>query len=278
MEQMAGKTCIVTGASAGIGAELAKGLASQGAALALVARDKDRLAEVASACEALGAPAVQVYPCDFAVLDEVRDLAVRLLDDLAKIDVLVNNAGLALQKREETVDRYEKIFAVNHLAPYLLTRLLLDRLVTSSPARIVTTASDAHEFGPLVVDDYMSTASFKPLKVYGRSKLANILTTAELARRLEGTGVTANCFHPGFVATSIGRDHPLGVLLLKVLRPFIKSPAQGADTGVWLASGDVSTNGAYYVKRKVHTVKHDAQDPVLAAKLWDDSAALVGLS
>jgi NAD(P)-dependent dehydrogenase (short-subunit alcohol dehydrogenase family) len=124
----------------------------------------------------------------------------------------------------------------------------------------------------------MSTHGFRPLKAYGRSKLANILTTAELARRLQGTGVTANCFHPGFVSTSIGRDHPLGVVFLKVIRPFIKSPAQGADTGVFLATEDVPENGQYFYKRKVHATKNDALDPDLGARLWDDCAALVGLS
>jgi retinol dehydrogenase-14 len=278
MTDMAGKTCIVTGATAGIGEAIAKGLAAKHAALALVGRDEARLAGVAKQCEELGAPAVQTYGCDFAVLDQVRDLAVSLLDDLARIDVLVNNAGLVVQKRQETVDGYELIFQVNQLAPYLLTRLLLDRLVASAPARIVTTASDSHEFGPLQPDDYMSTHGFRPLKVYGRSKLANILTTAELARRLQGTGVTANCFHPGFVATSIGRDHPIGVLFLKLARPFIKGPADGADTGVFLASENVVENGQYFYKRKVHPTKNDALDPLLGLRVWDDCAALVGLT
>ena len=275
---MAGKTCIVTGATAGIGEALALGLARKGSSLALVGRDEDRLRSVAAECERLGSPAVQTYRCDFAVLDQVRDLAVSLLDDLPRVDVLVNNAGLVVQKRAETVDGHELIFQVNQLAPYLLTRLLLDRLVSSAPARIVWTASDSHEFGPLHPDDYMSTQGFKPLKVYGRSKLANILTTAELARRLEGTGVTANCFHPGFVSTSIGRDHPLGVVFLKLMRPFIKSPAQGADTGVFLATQPVKENGQYFYKRKVHGTKNDALDPALGARVWDDCAALVGLS
>lgn len=278
MTQMSGKSCVVTGASSGIGAELAKGLAAQGASLALVGRDKDRLNEVADACRALGAPEVGVYPCDFASLDAVRDLADRLLADLPAIHVLLNNAGGVVQRRQETVDGYERIFAVNHLAPYLLTRLLLDRLTASAPARVVTTASDAHEFGPIDPDDYMSTQRFRPLKVYGKSKLANILMTTQLAAVLEGTGVTATSFHPGFVSTSIGRDNPIGVLVLKVLRPFIKSPKQGADTGVWLATTDTYDNGGYYVKRKLHAVKNGGQEPAIAQRVWDDSAELVGLS
>lgn len=278
MTDMTGKTCVVTGASAGIGAALAEGLAARGASLAIVARDEQRLAEVAAACRAAGAPEVRTYACDFASLEEVRELALRLLEDLPRIDVLCNNAGATFTRRAETVDGYERTFAVNHLAPYLLTRLLTDRLVASAPARVVTTASDSHEFGPLDPADYMTSARrYQPLKVYGRSKLANILFTTELAHRLEGTGVTANAFHPGFVATSIGRDHPLGVLVMKVARPFIKSPKQGADTGVWLATEDVPDNGRYFVKRRVHAVKNDAQDPKLAQQVWEDSARLVGL-
>jgi NAD(P)-dependent dehydrogenase (short-subunit alcohol dehydrogenase family) len=278
MTSLSGKSCVVTGASSGIGVELARGLAAQGARLALVGRDKDRLHEVADSCRSLGAPEVEVYPCDFASLEEVRDLADRLLADLPEIHVLANNAGGVVQRRQETVDGYERIFAVNHLAPYLLTRLLLDRLTASAPARVITTASDAHEFGPIDPDDYMcERARFRPLKVYGRSKLANILMTTQLARVLEGTGVTAVSFHPGFVSTSIGRDNPLGILFLKALRPFIKSPTQGADTGVWLATTEAIDNGGYYVKRRVHRVKNDGQDPALAQRLWDDSAALVGL-
>jgi NAD(P)-dependent dehydrogenase (short-subunit alcohol dehydrogenase family) len=276
--EMAGKTCIVTGATAGIGEEIAKGLARRGATVAVVGRDEERLAAVAKECQELGAPMAHAYRADFAVLEDVRDLALRLLEDLPRVDVLVNNAGLIVQRRQETVDGHELIFQVNQLSPYLLTRLLLDRLVASAPARVVWTASDSHEFGPLHTDDYMSTRGFKPLKAYGRSKLANILTTAELARRLQGTGVTANCFHPGFVSTSIGRDHPLGIAFLKLARPFIKSPKQGADTGVFLATDDVAENGQYFYKRKVHPTKNDALDPALSARVWDDCAALVGLS
>jgi len=276
---MAGKTCIVTGATAGIGEEIAKGLARKGAALAIVGRNEEALARVAKECQELGAPSAGTYRCDFASLDQVRDLAVSLLDDLPRIDVLVNNAGHVVQRRQQTVDGFEQVFAVNQLAPYLLTRLLLDRLVESALARIVWTASDSHEFGPLDPDDYMSEQKrWRPLKVYGRSKLANIMTTAEAARRLEGTGVTANSFHPGFVSTSIARDNPLGTPFLKLIRPFIKSPVQGADTGVWLASAAITENGKYFYKRKVHATKNDALDPALGARVWDDCAKLVDLS
>ena len=277
MTEMAGKTCIVTGASAGIGTATALGLAERGASLALVGRDATRLAKVAADCEGAGSPAVTTYVADFASLEQVRELAVRLLDDLPRIDVLINNAALVLQRREETVDGYEKVFAVNHLAPYLLTRLLLDRLVASAPSRIVNVASDAHTFGAMEPDDYMSTRAYKPLKVYGRSKLANILTTVELASRLEQTDVVVNCLHPGFVSTSLARDNKIGVLFLKLAKPFIKSPADGAETTLQLACDPVSTRGEYYADGKVHATKDYAKDPEMAARLWKDSAALVGL-
>jgi NAD(P)-dependent dehydrogenase (short-subunit alcohol dehydrogenase family) len=279
MAELAGKSCIVTGASSGIGTATALGLARLGASLGLVGRDLGRLEAVASECRSAGAAEVRTYKADFAELAQVRDLADSLLDDWPRIDVLINNAALVLQRREETVDGYEKVFAVNHLAPYLLTRLLLDRVVASAPARIINVASDAHTFGAMEPDDYMSSGRYRPLKVYGRSKLANILFTVELAVRLEGTGVTANCLHPGFVSTGLARDNKLGVLFMKVARlfPGVKGPSDGASTTVFLASQDVQESGAYFVDCVVAPTKDYAQDPAMARRLWDDSAQLVGL-
>jgi retinol dehydrogenase-14 len=277
MGDMTGKTCIVTGASAGIGSATALGLARRGAALALVGRDEGRLDKVAAECTAAGAESVKTYQADFAVLAEVRALAASLLADLPRIDVLINNAALVLQKREETVDGYEKVFAVNHLAPYLLTRLLTDRIVASAPSRIVIVASDAHTFGAMEPDDYMSKRVYKPLKVYGRSKLANILFTVELAARLADRGVAVNCLHPGFVSTSLARDNKIGVVFLKLARPFIKSPADGAETTLHLACDPITTQGEYYADGKVHKTKDYARDPGGALQLWNDSADLVGL-
>lgn len=277
IRDMAAKACIVTGASAGIGAATAVGLARRGAVLALVGRDRDRLEQVAAECRTAGSPSVQTFQADFAVLDEVRELASSLLAALPRIDVLINNAALVLQHREQTVDGYEKVFAVNHLAPYLLTRLLTERLVASAPSRIVIVASDAHTFGAMEPDDYMSTRSYKPLKVYGRSKLGNILFTVELAARLADRGVTVNCLHPGFVSTSLARDNKIGVLFMKLARPFIKSPADGAETTLQLACDPVSTQGEYYADGKVHRTKDYARDPNGARQLWIDSAKLVGL-
>ena len=280
MGDMAGKTCIVTGASAGIGTATALGLAAQGADLGLVGRDATRLAEVADQCRAAGAGTVRTYRCDFAVLDQVRSLADTLQEDWPRLDVLINNAALVKQHREETVDGYEAMFAVNHLAPYLLTRLLLDRIVGSAPSRIVNVASDANTFGALEPDDYMSTRSYKPMKVYGRSKLANILFTVELAKRLQGSGVVVNCLHPGFVSTSLGRDNKIAAVFLRFARflPFVKSPKDGAATTLELATGTITTSGEYYADGKVAPTKDYAKDPAMAARLWDDSALLVGLT
>jgi retinol dehydrogenase-14 len=277
MGDMAGRACIVTGASAGIGSATAIGLAARGASLGLVGRDSTRLEQVAGRCREAGAGEVRTYVADFAELAQVRSLASSLLADWPRVDVLVNNAALVLQRREETVDGYEKVFAVNHLAPYLLTRLLQDRLVESAPSRVVVVASDAHTFGAMQPDDYMSTSGFKPMKVYGRSKLANILFTRELARRLEGTGVTVNCLHPGFVSTSLARDNKIGVLFLKLAKPFIKSPDDGAQTTLQLACDPVDVSGEYFADGKPHRLKDYAKDPVMATRLWDDSAELVGL-
>ena len=279
MTQMAGKACIVTGASSGIGTATALGLARKGATLGIVGRDGARLEAVAQQCREAGSPDVKTYKADFASLEEVRGLADALLEDFPRIDVLINNAALVKQHRTETVDGYETVFAVNHLAPYLLTRLLLDRIIASGKARIVNVASDAHTFGAMEPDDYMSTNAFKPMKVYGRSKLANILFTFELARRLEGTDVIVNCLHPGFVSTGLARDNKLGVVFLKVARffPGVKSPADGASTTLALACDPVSVRGEYFADGKVHATKDYARDPVMAARLWDDSAKLVGL-
>ena len=279
MASMSGKTVVVTGATAGIGSATAVGLARLGADLALVGRDATRMDAVSAECRRAGAGSVRGYLADFAVLAEVRSLAASLLADLPRIDVLVNNAGLVSQHRAETVDGYERVFAVNHLAPYLLTRLLCDRIVESAPSRIVVVASDAYTFGELNPDDWMSTASYKPMKVYGRSKLANMLFTHTLAERLAGTGVSVNCLHPGFVSTSLARDNRLGALFLKAARPFIRSPEKGAATSLLLATEPIggSVSGAYFSDGVRKDTLPRATDAAMARRLWDDSAALVGL-
>lgn len=276
---MTGRTCVVTGASSGVGAATAAGLAARGATLALVGRDTERLEAVAQRCRDAGAAKVVTYRADFAELAQVRRLADELLADHEQIHVLVNNAAQVVQRRSETVDGHETMFAVNHLAPYLLTRLLLDRLVASAPARVVTVSSDAYKFGDVDPDDWMSTKSFAPMKVYGRTKLAGLLFTAELARRLAGTGVTVNAVHPGFVASSIARDNRAATLMLRVIKPFIRSPEKGARSSIVVASDPVGgeVTGKYFVNGRIRETKPHATDATNGARLWSDSARLVGL-
>jgi retinol dehydrogenase-14 len=270
--------CVVTGASAGIGAATVVEIARRGYDVALTGRDEQRLEQVADRCRALGATA-RTYRLDASRLDEVRGLASALLDDWPRLDVLVNNAGMAVQERVLTEDGYERVFAVNHLAPYLLTRLLLDRLASSAPSRVVVVASDAYKFDELDPDDYHSEQRWQPMKAYGRSKLCNLLFAQELARRVEGSGICVSSLHPGFVSTSLGRDNRIAAFVLGLIRPLIRSPEKGARTVVMLATEPAGTvgGGAYFVDGKQKDLEPRATDPVLARRLWDDSARMVGL-
>ncbi len=271
-------TCLVTGASAGIGAATVLEIARRGYDVGLTGRDASRLEEVAQQCRAVGAVA-HTYAVDVSSLAAVRGLAERVLQDFPRLDVLVNNAGVVVQKRSETGDGFETMFAVNHLAPYLLTRLLSDRLVESAPSRVVVVASDAYKFGDLHPDDYGSTGDFKPMKVYGRSKLANLLFAAELSRRLEGQGVAVSAVHPGFVSTSLGRDNRLAAVVLRLLKPFIRTPEKGARTSIELATRPLGAagGGRYHVDGKVKDTGPRGTDREMAARLWSDSARMVGL-
>ena len=275
---MSRRVCVLTGASAGIGAATVVEIARRGYDVALTGRSAERLEEVADRCRAHGATA-RTYAVDVAELDSVRDLAKQLLTDWPRIDVLVNNAALVTQGRHLTPDGHEQVFAVNHLAPYLLTRLLQDRLVESAPSRVVVVASDAYKFDQLDPDDYMSETRWQPMKVYGRSKLCNLLFAYELQKRLEGTGVAVSTVHPGFVSTSLGRDNRIAALVLKLIKPLIRTPEKGARTSVALATEELGASGGarFHVDGKVVELDPRATDPVMAERLWDDSARLVGL-
>ena len=215
-------------------------------------------------------------------LAEVRRLAGEVLERYDRLHVLVNNAGLISGKRVETTDGWESTFAVNHLAPFLLTNLLLDRLVASAPARVVTVSSRAHLRADLDFDDLDSRRGYAAMDVYGRSKLANILFTRELARRLEGTGVTANCLHPGVVRSDFGSGGDLGGVMgvsWSVMQPFLLSPRQGADTSIYLASSPEveGVTGEYFDRHRVARTSSRARDAAAAARLWRVSAERVGL-
>jgi retinol dehydrogenase-12 len=219
-------------------------------------------------------------PADLSSLDGVRRLAAHLLERHERIDVLVNNAGLVAGRRTLTVDGLELTMAVNHFAPFLLTNLLLDRLKASAPARVVTTASDAHRGGLIDVADLNGERKWSAWSAYGTSKLANILFTRALARRLEGTGVVANTFHPGVIRTGLARGAPLPIRLgWRAASVFFGSPRKGASTLVYLASAPeaADVSGGYFVNSQLATPSLQAQDDELAEELWDTSAELTGL-
>ncbi|HEV2374458.1 MAG TPA: SDR family oxidoreductase [Streptosporangiaceae bacterium] len=277
---MNGEVCVVTGATSGIGKAAACALARMGAQVVLVGRDRDRgaaaLAEVAAASTVQ--PRLEI--ADLASLEQVRELAARL-GALDRVDVVVNNAGFVAGQRRVSQDGFEEVFAVNHLAPFLLTNLLLDKLKASAPARVVTVTSDAHTAAKLDLDDLNLGNGWESWRSYANSKLANILFTRELARRLAGAGVTANCAHPGVVRTGFGRDASFFMRAgLTVARPFLLTPERGADTIVYLASSPevAGESGGYYVKRKRREPSAAARDEATAQRLWQLSEELTGLS
>jgi len=281
---MDGRVVLITGGNAGIGKETAVALASMGARVVFTARDEARGSDARTEIRTRsGSDEVEVMPLDLARFASVRDFAKRWGDEHDQLDVLVNNAGLILNSRRQTDDGYEITFQVNHLGPFLLTQLLRDQLVAGDDARVVNVASDAHSSARrgLDFDDLQSTRHYRGFRVYGKTKLANILFTRELARRWADTGVTANAVHPGFVASSFGRDGDtgrFGALLFPLLKPFALSPEQGARTQVYVASAPelAGITGGYWVKSAPATPSAAAQDDAAAARLWQVSEELVG--
>jgi NAD(P)-dependent dehydrogenase (short-subunit alcohol dehydrogenase family) len=277
---MKGKVCVVTGASSGIGKATATALARLGATVVLVGRDRGRTEAAAAEIGPVNGPPPRAEIADLASLEQVRGLAERL-SALERIDVLINNAGLVLGERQVTADGFEHVLALNHLAPFLLTSLLRPKLTASAPARVVAVTSDAHSAARLDLSDLNLERGWDSWRSYANSKLANILFTRELARRLDGTGVTANCAHPGVVRTGFGRQAtPLVKLGITIVRPFLLSPERGADTIVYLASSpDVAgQSGGYYVKRQRREPSAAARDDDAARKLWEISQEMTGLA
>ena len=277
---MKGTVCVVTGATSGIGRAAATALAKLGATVVMVGRDRGRTEAAAAQIAAVTASPPRTEIADLASLEQVRGLAGRLAG-LERIDVLINNAGLVLGERRLTPDGLEHVFALNHLAPFLLTNLLLPTLTASAPARVITVTSDAHSAARLDLTDPNLEHGWDSWRSYANSKLANILFTRELARRLDGTGVTANCAHPGVVRTGFGREsRPLLKLGITIARPFMLSPERGADTIVYLASSpDVAgQTGGYYVKRQRREPSAAARDDTAARELWELSERMTGLA
>lgn len=283
-----GKVAVVTGATSGIGLETAVGLAGRGARVVLVGRNAARAeAALRDVRSRSGSDAALVLLADFASLDAVRELARRLRERSPAIHLLVNNAGVMMTRRELTVDGYELTLAVNHLAPFLLTNLLREPLLAAGRARVVNVSSDGHKLvRGFDFDDPMSERKFhfpsllSGSRVYGMSKLANLLFSNELARRLEGTGVTSNAVHPGTVATGLGRNNRvLGAVPASLARLFLKTPAEGALTSLHVATAPEleKTSGRYFAECREAPTSAAARDREAAARLWRESCRWVGI-
>jgi NAD(P)-dependent dehydrogenase (short-subunit alcohol dehydrogenase family) len=278
---MKDKVVVVTGATSGIGEVAADRLAQKGARIVFVARDRERGEAARKHFRAIAAQSDHtVHYADLTKLAEQKRVAKEIADSEPQIDVLINNAGAMFTTRQETADGLEKTFALNHMSYFTMTNILLDRLKATPGARIVSTASDAHRAGKLNFDDLQSTHSYSGWGAYARSKLMNILFTRELAKRLAGTGVTANCLHPGFVSTRFGQNNA-GFMgwLIKIGQNFALTPEQGAETIIWLSSSDdlAGNTGGYYEKKKLVLPSKAAQSDADARQLWDVSAKFAGV-
>lgn len=275
---MVGRTVVITGATSGIGEVAADRLAGKGERIVFIARDRTRAEETLKHLRAISGGDHSAHYADLSRLSEMKRVAGEIAAAESRVDVLVNNAGAMFGTRRVTEDDLEMTFALNHMAYFVLTNLLLPKMGTG--ARIVSTASDAHKGAKLDFSNLQSTRHYSGFGVYGRSKLCNILFTRELARRLQGADVTANCFHPGFVATRFG-DQSGGALSLgiRAAKTFALTPEQGAQTLVYLAnSPDVADRtGEYFVKCKPATPTREAQNDADARRLWDISAELSGV-
>jgi len=278
---MQGNHVAITGPTAGIGRWTALELAGRGAQLTLLCRNRDKAEALHQDIVATGGVAPSIIIVDMADLNSVREAAKEILAKGRPLDVLLNNAGIVNTSRRETVDGFEETLAVNHFAPFLLTGLLLPALRQSPDARVVNVASGAHSFVKgMGFEDMQAQQGFKTFREYGRSKLANILFTRSLARRLQGEPVTVNCLHPGAVATSLGSQNQgvLSKILPPLLKPFFRSPQQGAQTSIYLCtSNDVAdVSGAYFVNCKQAKARPWARDDAAAERLWDYTEQCVG--
>lgn len=269
-----GKVCLVTGVTQGIGRAAALSIAKLGPKMVLVARDAKRGGEVVDEIKAAGNPNVELMVADLSSQADIRRLAAEFKARYQQLHLLVNNAGAVYTERQLSKDGIELTWALNHLGYFLLTELLLDVIKASAPARIVSVSSAAHKSGHINFDDLQGEKGYKAFGAYSQSKLANVLFTSELARRLEGSGVTANCLHPGVVGTGFGHN-ATGLLkfLVKLAKPLLKTPEQGAQTTIYLAtSAEVAgVTGKYFANCKVASVTAEAKDAAIAKRLWEVS-------
>jgi NAD(P)-dependent dehydrogenase (short-subunit alcohol dehydrogenase family) len=281
---LGGKTALVTGATNGIGLVTARELARMGATVVVAGRNPEKTERVVNEIRAAtGNERVNKAVADLSALDDIREMADAFKTRYDRLDILVNNAGAIFNKRQESPDGYELTFALNHLGYFLLTNLLLDLLKASAPARIVSVSSGAHHFarGGMRWHDLQFRDGYSATGAYGQSKLANIMFTHELARRLEGTGVTANAMHPGFVASGFGRNNS-GIMdfFYRLIAPLARTPERGADTIIYLAAAPevAGVTGEYFEDRKPASLSKAAQDPEAAARLWAISEQMTGLA
>ena len=275
-----GKTCMITGATSGIGRASAIELARMGATLILVCRNRERGEELVREIAGGGNSEVELMIADLESQSEIRRLAAEFLAAGKPLHVLMNNAGVFNMKRALTSDGLEEVFAVNHLAYFMLTLLLLDRIKESAPARIINIASDLHQRATLKFDDLGGERSYGGMSSYGQSKLANVLFTYELARRLAGTGVTVNCVHPGAVATNLAKNNgALAAVAWKIIGTFMKSPENGARTQIYLASSREveGVTGKYFIDSKEARSSAESHDVTVARRLWEVSAKMTGI-
>jgi NAD(P)-dependent dehydrogenase (short-subunit alcohol dehydrogenase family) len=281
LSDMRNRVCLLTGASSGLGLATAAGLARVGADLILVCRDQRR-GERARQWIAAQTPSARLglHLANFEILDDVRALCGKVLNLYPAVHVLINNAGAIYETWRRTPDGFEATWQVNHLAPFLLTNLLLDRLIASAPARVVTVASGSHKGARINFESIDARHGYTMLKAYGRSKLANVLFAFELARRLAGRNITSNCLHPGMVATHIGNRGGIIGLTWQLMKPFLLTPAQGAATTLYLAgSPEVAhITGRYFVDSRIASPDPIARNRELQSRLWDLSAAMTGLA
>jgi retinol dehydrogenase-12 len=282
MGEMTGKVCIVTGATSGIGRAAADALAQRGATLVLLSRNGAKCARVVAEMQtATGNRGIAFIAADLSSLAAVRIAAAEFRQRYTRLDVLLNNAGVSPSRRRESVDGYEYTLALNHLGHFLLTNLFLDLLIASAPSRIVSTSSSIYKQARLDFDDLQLRRTFSAMRAYANSKLAGILFTVELARRVADKGVTVNAMAPGLVKTNIGQEEGRLYAFSKRMADFFggKTPEQGADTLVWLATAPevAGVTGQYFEKRKALPLSRDAADSELAARMWRVSEELCGL-
>jgi len=281
MADMSGKICVITGATSGIGKATALGLAKMGATVIVVGRSAERTETVVKAIQQVsGNHNIEALIADLSAQAQVRELAAAIQRKYDHLDVLVNNAGGVFLKREQSADGIEMTWALNHLSYFLLTNLLLDTLKRAPAARIVNVASNSHTSGTINFDDLQFTKQRSLMAAYPQSKLANVMFTYELARRLNGTNVTANALHPGFVGTNFGSNNGVWLKVgIGLLKPFILSPEQGARTSIYLASSPEveGVTGQYFVKCKPRRSSRASYDEAAQRRLWRISEEMVGL-